>query len=668
MGFPRSQADRASGAAVAAQKAFTAEGEAAGERLLAELRADPERIGVVIFGRPYNAYVPEANKSIPRKFASRGHLVIPYDILPYRDEPLDSDYASYMHWEAGQRILRVARIVARDPQLFGVYITNFLCAPDSFIVPFFRRVMGTKPSLTLELDAHTADAGINTRIDAYLDIVGNHRHAAGAGAGPRRESTGQSVHNVQVTMPSVQRGATDAFLPGRVVYEHGGARYLDSAGRKYLLTDPAVKLVIPPMGDMGSSALAAACRRVGIRAEALPRGDADVLRMGRGATSCKECLPMTICLGALLRYLERRPVAEAGEKLMILIPKAAGYCRLGQYHVTTSQHIRDHRVPDVAILDLGMEEQFAGLGARFTFHAWKAIVTTDALDDIGCALRALAVDPEGALRVFDAECAALIDAMERASNRGYWRRLAQTAKTLRAIPLLQPLEATAAVGVTGEFFVRKDPFSNLGIAFRLASRGFVVKTAAMAEWMYYVNFLIKEKRIEPHHTLSSKLEFAISDATQRVLERRIKRILSASGLYRFEMIDIREELRHALPVLPLEFHGEPALIAGFTMREGIDHLAGVVNVGPFGCMQTRFGDAVTIPATDVRGKRAAMARAGRTSNASLDGFSDEERIPFLSIESDGNPYPQLLEARFESFCLQAERIAKRTGKRVATRG
>jgi hypothetical protein len=221
------------------------------------------------------------------------------------------------------------------------------------------------------------------------------------------------------------------------------------------------------------------------------------------------------------------------------------------------------------------------------------------------------------------------------------------------------------VGVTGEFFVRKDPFSNLGIAARLADRGFVVKTAAMAEWMYYVNFLIKDKRIEPHHTLASKLEFLISDATQRVLERRIKRILAGSGLYHFEMIDIREVLRHAEPVVPLEFHGEPALIAGFTMREGIDHLAGVVNVGPFGCMQTRFGDAITIPGTDVRGKRDAMKRAGRTSH--LEGFGDDEKIPFLSIESDGNPYPQLLEARFESFCLQAERMAMRTGKRVAAR-
>ncbi|GKT19357.1 acyl-CoA dehydratase activase, partial [Aduncisulcus paluster] len=55
--------------------------------------------------------------------------------------------------------------------LFGTYITNFSCGPDSFLLGHFRKVMGRKPSLTLELDSHTADAGIETRIEAFLDIV-----------------------------------------------------------------------------------------------------------------------------------------------------------------------------------------------------------------------------------------------------------------------------------------------------------------------------------------------------------------------------------------------------------------------------------------------------------------------------------------------------------------
>jgi len=79
-------------------------------------------------------------------------------------------------------------------------------------------------------------------------------------------------------------------------------------------------------------------------------------------------------------------------------------------------------------------------------------------------------------------------------------------------------------------------------------------------------------------------------------------------------------------------------------------------------MQCRFGDAITIPQADVAGKKRVFKSIGKELD--LHGFMDNERIPYLSIESDGNPYPQLLEARFESFCLAAARAAKKIGKKV----
>lgn len=99
------------------------------------------------------------------------------------------------------------------------------------------------------------------------------------------------------------------------------------------------------------------------------------------------------------------------------------------------------------------------------------------------------------------------------------------------------------------------------------------------------------------------------------------------------------------------------------MRDSFTEYCGIANVGPFGCMQTRFGDAVIIPRMDMKGKRASFKHVGKKLH--LSEFTDEDKIPFLSVESDGNPYPQLLEARFDSFCLEAERIARRQGKKLA---
>ena len=33
-------------------------------------------------------------------------------------------------------------------------------------------------------------------------------------------------------------------------------------------------------------------------------------------------------------------------------------------------------------------------------------------------------------------------------------------------------------------------------------------------------------------------------------------------------------------------------------------------------------------------------------------------LPFLTIVTDGNVFPQLIEARLETFILQAEKVAK----------
>ena len=46
----------------------------------------PEQIGVVLFGRSYNAFADEAHMGIPHKFASRGIPILPIDFLPLGED------------------------------------------------------------------------------------------------------------------------------------------------------------------------------------------------------------------------------------------------------------------------------------------------------------------------------------------------------------------------------------------------------------------------------------------------------------------------------------------------------------------------------------------------------------------------------------------------------
>jgi predicted CoA-substrate-specific enzyme activase len=637
LGFSAADARRAFAEGVEAQKSYDSSIKDLGREALADLHAHPERSALVVFGRVYNAYSPLANKGIPRKLTSRGQTIIPFEMLPFEDVALTDEYRESMHWEAGQRILRAAEIVGRDNQLFGIFVTNFLCAPDSFIVSYFRRAMKEKPSLTLELDEHTADAGISTRIEAFLDIAGNYLEMRQATQDDRRD-----------------------FRPAEIAYERGRPMYVDSRGERIDLRDPRIVMLLPSMGKLGTQATAAVNEHFGIRTIALPEADQDALRLGRAPTTGKECLPMHVCLGSLLKWV--RDQKKPGDKAVFFLPKAGGYCRLGQYNVATKQVIGERRLEDIALLSPGMEEGFLSLGPQWSIQAFRALTTADAMGDIANALMALAVEPEEAARIFDGEWEAILQALHMGGARRFYRRLRETAKALSRIPLAIPYESAPRMELTGEIFVRWDPFSNLRIAERLARKGFVVKIAPITEWLFYCNFMIKKGYVESRFSLLGRIDFFVSNIAMRVMERRIKAIFAAIGLYESDRIDIEDLMKYKRHFVPDCITGEHDLVASMTLRDGISKYCGIVSAGPFGCMQLRFAEALIAPQTSVRAKKRAMVAAG--VEPLVPGFDDGDRIPFLNIESDGNPYPQLLDARLESFCLQAARVAERQGKIV----
>jgi predicted CoA-substrate-specific enzyme activase len=162
--------NRAVTAAYAAQGAFQQAVEELGASALATLEATREP-AIVLVGRPYNLYDRSVNCDIPRKLRTLyGVNVLPMDFLPVEEEDI-SDVNSNMYWSSGRRILAAARIARRHPNLHVVYVSNFKCGPDSYIKSFLDQAAG-KPSLLLQFDGHSNDAGFITRCEAYLDSKG----------------------------------------------------------------------------------------------------------------------------------------------------------------------------------------------------------------------------------------------------------------------------------------------------------------------------------------------------------------------------------------------------------------------------------------------------------------------------------------------------------------
>ena len=98
-------------------------------------------------------------------------LPLPFDFLPLGVADVPDGHPD-MYWRSGQDILRAAAVIRDDPRLHAIYLTNFNCGPDAFLLSFFRDAMGDKPFLELEVDEHTADAGLVTRCEAFFDSLG----------------------------------------------------------------------------------------------------------------------------------------------------------------------------------------------------------------------------------------------------------------------------------------------------------------------------------------------------------------------------------------------------------------------------------------------------------------------------------------------------------------
>ena len=64
-------------------------------------------------------------------------------------------------------------MVASNADFFGLHLTNFGCGADSFLEHFYRHIMGDKAYMILELDEHSAVAGVMTRLEAYKNVIFN---------------------------------------------------------------------------------------------------------------------------------------------------------------------------------------------------------------------------------------------------------------------------------------------------------------------------------------------------------------------------------------------------------------------------------------------------------------------------------------------------------------
>jgi predicted CoA-substrate-specific enzyme activase len=146
---------------------FEKELYAQGQRAIASL--GPKQPLVLVTGRPYNLFDEKLNLRLGENLAKIGLTALPMDFVDVKDIDI-SDFPN-MYWGSGYQILQAAKLIKMTPNFFGLHLTNFSCGQDSFNEHFYKYIMEEKPYLILELDEHSAVAGVMTRLEAFKNVI-----------------------------------------------------------------------------------------------------------------------------------------------------------------------------------------------------------------------------------------------------------------------------------------------------------------------------------------------------------------------------------------------------------------------------------------------------------------------------------------------------------------
>jgi predicted CoA-substrate-specific enzyme activase len=495
-------------------------------------QVEPNEKVMVIVGRPYNSCDAGVNLEIPKKMRDLGVLAIPMDFLPL-DSIDPSEEIREMYWRYGQKILATGKIIKKDPRLYGVYITNFGCGPDSFIGHFFRDLSKGKPYLQLEIDEHSADAGAITRCEAFLDSLKN-------------------VKDEKVLSPRREKAKTDRTK----------------------------KIYIPYMCDH-SFAVVAAFKACGVEADVFPESDEETLYWGRKLTSGKECYPCILTTGDMVKLVKDPDFDHS--RAAFFMPSGNGPCRFGQYHRFHRLVLDDlgfHHVPiyspnqdETLYNDLGI------MGSQFTRLGWQGIVAVDLLMKKLLETRPYEKEKGQTDQVYQKSLKGVCEAIEQGGDLE--EALQEGIDDFHTIEV-DGLGTKPLIGIVGEIFVRLNRFSNEDVIRKIEQFGGEAWLAPMTEWILYVNTIAKGRSFRKK-SFSNLLKVYLTDYYQKKDEHKLEKIFK-NHLRNFGEPKTRSIFKKAKPYLDSSFEGEAILSVGKTIDFAKRGASGIVNIMPFTCM------------------------------------------------------------------------------------
>ncbi len=573
---------KAADAAEFAQDKFRQAIRNKGKEVLENIPSDA--VAAVILGRPYNCCDRAVCMDIPEKLRNLGFWVLPLDYLPLEKVDIFEKWPN-LYWEFGYRMMCALEIIKQDCRLYPVYITNFGCGPDSFLLQYFERNVN-KPFLKIEVDEHTAGAGIITRCEAFAD----------------------SLNNCRRVMSTTKITDEEKKNPVKKVH---------------FSPDDGRKVFVPYMGD-GSLVIMSVLRGMGIDSDVV-YADRETLELGRKYTLGKECYPFIITTGDMLKTLKYNDP----EKTAFFMPLTYGPCRFGQYN-RLQRIILGEIGYNVPIISPGAPESLSfakayGLSGPAAWRMFLVFVSgTMAVDYLGKILRQIRPyeinkgETEKTYHIFLKKICDIVENSKSMRLSDVHGKIVEILKEARRnMGQIRITEVDKPkIGLVGEIYVRNHPFSNDEIVRRIEDLGGEVLLPPYAEWGYHTNattlldLSVKQKEFIYGILFGTDGPGKMDIVFRNILFNGLQ--IVGNRIFRWRMDRVRNEIErvydgflhekepdsiyeiwdNAEPYI-IKWFGEAALSIGKAIEWKKYSLDGVVNVLPFTCLPGNIVTAVS---------------------------------------------------------------------------
>jgi len=135
-----------------------------------------EILNIAVIGHPYNLYDSYMNMDLLKKLKNEGVNITTVEMI---DESAINEKSGMLNkkifWNFGRKAIGGAMHLLDRNDMDGIiYVMSFGCGIDAFVCDLIERKIrrnGDMPFTVLTIDEHSGTAGINTRLEAFIDMI-----------------------------------------------------------------------------------------------------------------------------------------------------------------------------------------------------------------------------------------------------------------------------------------------------------------------------------------------------------------------------------------------------------------------------------------------------------------------------------------------------------------